>query len=175
MLTLQGPLVTVGSTEVGNLCHFPVLVDNMSCLALVDTGYMATLLRPDVVQVGISLGQTGVKFQTVTRETALMKGRGTFLFRLGSLTVTFQAWVAEVRDTCILGLDFLRFTGCTLNLNCGVLMLPGGECIELTSPVQQVSWIVPTYSLTACAMINRPMTNDHRAPHPCQLTRDLKD
>lgn len=63
-----------------------------------------------------------------------MKGTETFLFMLGNLTVTFQAWVAEVRDHCILGLDFLRFTGCALK--CGVLILPEGECIQLTLPAK---------------------------------------
>lgn len=58
----------------------------------------ATLVRPDVATVGIVLEQTGVKLQTMTRETASMKGRGTFLSRVGNLTVTFQAWVAEVCD-----------------------------------------------------------------------------
>lgn len=57
--------------------------------------------------MGTVLEQTEVKLQTVTGKTAAMKGRGT-LFRLGSLTVTFQAWVAEVCDPCILGLDFFE-------------------------------------------------------------------
>lgn len=64
-----------------------------------------------------------------------------------------------MRDSCILGLDFLRFIGCTLNLNCRVLILPGGECIQLTSPAQQVSQIVPTNSLTACATMSSPLTH----------------
>lgn len=64
-----------------------------------------------------------------------------------------------MHDSCILGLDFLRFVGCTLNLNCKVLILPGGECIQLTSPAQQVSQIVPTNSLTACATMSSPLTH----------------
>lgn len=42
---------------------------------------MAILLRSDVVSVVTVLEQTGVKLQIVTRETASMKGRGTFQAR----------------------------------------------------------------------------------------------
>lgn len=54
---------------MGNLCHVPVLVSNVSCSALVDMR-SATLVRPDIATVGIVLEQTGVKPQTMTRETA---------------------------------------------------------------------------------------------------------
>lgn len=115
-----------------------------------------------------------------------MKGRGTFLFKIGSLTVTFQAWVAEVHDPCILGLDFLKFIGCSLNRNGGVLVLPGGECIQLTSPMTQVSQTVPTCGLTASPTINSSLTADTQpglldpspgclAPPLQQSANDLKD
>lgn len=134
---------------MGNLCHIPVLVGNVSCSALVDTGSTATLVRPDVVPAGTVLEQTTVRLQTVTGQTAAMKGRGTFVFTVGGVTVTFTAWVADVRDLCILGLDFLRLTGCSLDLGAGVLVLPEGQRVQLMSPSQQVTQVVPTYNLTA--------------------------
>lgn len=180
------PVVTVGWTEVGNLCHVPMLVGNVSCSALVDTGSTATLVRPDVVPAGTVIERTSVKLQTVTGETASMRGRGTFVFTLGNLAVTFQAWVAEVRDPCILGLDFLRFTGCVLNLSSGVLVLPGGQGVQLTSPSRQVSQVMPTYSASAHPVGITPpahvlqssppvLAADQAVPPPCQLPGDLND
>ena len=149
--TQTDPVITVGWTEVGNFCHVPVLVGNLACSALVDTGSTATLVRPDVVPAGTILEPTSVKLQTVTGQTASIRGRGTFTFTLGGSTVTFAAWVAEVCDPCILGLDFLRFTECSLNLGAGVLELPDGQCVQLTSPSQQVTQVVPTCGLAAPA------------------------
>lgn len=65
-------------------------------------------------------------------------------------------------------------------------MLPEGECIQLTSPAQQASQIVLTYSPTDRDTINSPQTNNARSgpPNsspdramspPCHLTKDLKD
>lgn len=59
-------------------------------------------MRSDVVPVQTILEQTGVKSQTVTGGLQRLKVEGLFFFRLGSLTVTFQAWAAEVHDPCIL-------------------------------------------------------------------------
>lgn len=140
--------------------------ENVSCSALVDSGSTATLVRPDVVPAGTVLEETSVKLQTVTGQTASMKGRATFVFTLGGLAVTSTAWVAEVRDPCILGLDFLRLTGCSLNLGSGVLVLPDGRCVQLTSPSQRVTQIVPTYSFTAHPDVTGPHAQTEQSIPP---------
>ncbi len=186
MVTPTDPVITVGWTEVGNLCHVPVLVGNVSCSALVDTGSTATLIRPDVVPAGTVLEPTSVKLQTVTGQTAAMKGRGTFVFTVGGVAVTFSAWVADVRDPCILGLDFLRLTGCALDLGAGVLVLPGGQHVQLMSPSQQVTQVVPTYSLTAHPEVRGSSAlgvqsghigspGDQRVLTPLQQPMDMED
>ena len=40
-------------------------------------------------------------------------------------------WVAAVQDPCILGLDFLRSTGCQLDLNGGTLSFQGGPAVTM--------------------------------------------
>ncbi|MGH0175142.1 UNVERIFIED_CONTAM: hypothetical protein FKN15_069749 [Acipenser sinensis] len=40
-----------------------------------------------------------------------MLGKGRFAIEVAGRTVHHPVWVAEVQDPCILGLDFLWFTG----------------------------------------------------------------
>lgn len=131
-------VIAVGWTQVGDFCHVPVTVEGTLCTALVDTGSNATLVRPDMVPEGASMEATTVHLKTVTGDLAPMVGRCVLRFRVGAQTVLFAAWVADVQDKCILGLDFLRTVGCILDLGKGTLTLPGGKCVRLTSSSERV-------------------------------------
>lgn len=121
---------------MGNFCHVSVSLGGAPCIALVDTGSTATLMRPDVVPVGTRLEPTGVKLRTVTGELAPMLGRGVVTIQVGTLSVDFKVWVAAVQDTCILGLDFLRAARCVLDLGKSTLAFPGGPTVEMVHPTQ---------------------------------------
>ncbi|KAJ8412696.1 hypothetical protein AAFF_G00116470 [Aldrovandia affinis] len=99
-------VMVVGWTHAGNFCYVPVALAGAPCSALVDTGSTATLMRPDVVPVGTQLEQTSVQLRTVT----------------------------EVQDPCILGLDFLKFARCLLDLGENTLSFPGGPTVKMISP-----------------------------------------
>lgn len=118
----------VGWTHVGDFCHVPITLAGTPCIALIDTGSTATLMRPDVFPAGTQLEPTSVQLRTVTGELAPMLGRGMVVIKVGGLSVNFKVWVAEVQDPCILGLDFLRFARCVLDL--------GGNIVEMVHPVQ---------------------------------------
>lgn len=53
----------------------------------------------------------------------------------------YTAWVADVEDSCILGLNFLRTIGGVLDLGKDRLLLPEEESVQLIPPI-----IVPTPS-----------------------------
>ncbi|RVE62229.1 hypothetical protein OJAV_G00155100 [Oryzias javanicus] len=111
----------------------------VSCVALVDTGSTATLLRPDMVPADMLLEPTAVKLRTVTGDLTPMLGRGTVSIRVGSLTVDSKVWVAAVQDQCILGLDFLRAARCVLDLGRNTLEFPGGPMVHLVRPIRAQS------------------------------------
>ena len=52
-----------------------------------------------------------------------MKGKGLLSICVGGKTVLHPVWVAAVQDPCILGLDFLRCTGCQLDLERGATVV----------------------------------------------------
>ncbi|KAJ8389511.1 hypothetical protein AAFF_G00119010 [Aldrovandia affinis] len=126
--------MVVGWTHAGNFCYVPVALAGAPCSALVDTGSTATLMRPDVVPVGTQLEQTSVQLRTLTGELAPMLGRGKVVITVGGLSVEFRVWVAEVQDPCILGLDFLKFARCLLDLGENTLSFPGGPTVKMISP-----------------------------------------
>lgn len=92
-------------------------------MALMETGSNTTLGRYDVIPVRATVEPTLVQLKIVTSDLAPIQGRRDFLFTVGDLSVYFTAWVAEVQDPCILGLDFLRTIGCVLALGRGCLYL----------------------------------------------------
>ena len=128
----------VGRTCVGDFCHVPVTIEGVPCSALVDTGSTVTLVRPDVVPGWTQLEPTTVQLRTVTGGLAPMKGRGEMTLTVGGKAVRHPVWVASVQDPCILGLDFLKATGCQLDLGRGTLRFQDWPVIALsavTSPV----------------------------------------
>ncbi|KAJ8414261.1 hypothetical protein AAFF_G00051310 [Aldrovandia affinis] len=67
-------------------------------------------------------------------ELAPMLGRGKVVITVGGLSVELRVWVAEVQDPCILGLDFLKFARCLLDLGENTLSFPGGPTVRMISP-----------------------------------------
>ncbi|KAJ8391411.1 hypothetical protein AAFF_G00090410 [Aldrovandia affinis] len=132
-------VMVVGWTHAGNFCYVPVALAGAPCSALVDTGSTATLMRPDMVPVGTQLEQTSVQLRTVTGELAPMLGRGKVVITVGGLSVELRVWVAEVQDPCILGLDFLKFARCLLDLGENTLSFPGGPTVRMISPPRSSS------------------------------------
>lgn len=124
----------VGWTHVENFCHVPIMLAGAPCVALVDTGSTAMLMRPDVVPRGTLLEPTVVNLRTVTGELAPMLGRGSVSIQVGDLSVDFEVWVAAVQDPCILGLDFLRAARCVLDLGMNTVTFPGGPTVEMVHP-----------------------------------------
>jgi len=86
------------------------------CSALVDTGSTVTLVRPDVVPGLTQYEPTTVQLRTVTGELTRLKGKGMLTVTLGGRAVCHPVCIAAVQDPCILGLDFLKATGCLPDL-----------------------------------------------------------
>lgn len=83
----EASVVVVGWTQVGIFCHVPVMVDGVTCTALLDTGSNATLVWPDILSAGAGVEETDVQLRTVTGDLAPMRGRGVFQFGVGDLVV----------------------------------------------------------------------------------------
>ena len=113
--------MVVGRLGDWDSCYVPVAVEGVPCSALVDTGSSVTVLRPDVCPEWIRLEPTDVQLRTATGGLAPMKGTGLLTLTLGGKDVRHPVWVAAVQEPCILGFDFLKATGCRLDLDGGTV------------------------------------------------------
>ena len=84
-----------------------------------------------VVPAGLVWEPTAVQLRTVTGETML--GKKILSLTVGGQTVQHLVWLAGVQDPCILGLDFLRATGCHLDLSAGTLAFGGGPEVRMST------------------------------------------
>lgn len=159
--TCLEPVVVVGRTSVGDSCYIPVTVEGVPCSALVDTGSTVTLVRPDVVPGLTQFEPTSVQLRTVTGELTPLKGKGMLTVSVGGWAVRHSVWVAAVQDACILGLDFLRATGCQLDLEGGKVSFQGGPVVAMapfdTFPTPHVRLFAPAVS-SAETTVNNPLS-----------------
>ncbi|KAK0144778.1 hypothetical protein N1851_016764 [Merluccius polli] len=125
------PDILVGRASVGESCYISVTVEGVPCLALVDSGATVSLVRPDVVPGGIQLEPTAKWLRTVTGELAPLTGKSRFSVTIGGWAVRHLLWIAAVQEPCILGLDFLKATGCVLDFGRGLVSFRGGPVVTM--------------------------------------------
>lgn len=70
----------------------------------------------------------------MTGELAPMIGRGLLTLTVGGLKIQHLVWIANVQDSCILGLDFLREHGCQLDLSKATLSFCNGQVVRMRPP-----------------------------------------
>ncbi|KAJ8409554.1 hypothetical protein AAFF_G00229550 [Aldrovandia affinis] len=130
-ITVSEPTVVVGRAGDGDSCYVPVTIEGVPCSALVDTGSTVTLVRPDVVPGGTPVEPTAVQLRTVTGELAPLVGKSMLTVSVGGRAVRHPVWIAAVQEPCILGLDFLKATGCQLDLKRGTVRLQEGPAVKM--------------------------------------------
>ncbi|MBJ5695604.1 retroviral-like aspartic protease, partial [Salmonella enterica subsp. enterica serovar Derby] len=88
-------------------------VDDVPCQMMIDTGANATIIRPDILN-DLSehprqlFSPKGVYLRTVTGDIAPVHGKIELQFQISTIRVKHLAYIADIHDNCILGLDFLR-------------------------------------------------------------------
>ncbi|GBM70035.1 Retrovirus-related Pol polyprotein from transposon 412 [Araneus ventricosus] len=96
----------------GSICDIP-------CLFLVDTSTNITLLRADLahkVKERLIYTAPNLTLKTATGEKAKIQGRLDASIECGSRKFQHRVYVADITDSCILGLDFLQKFKFTVDL-----------------------------------------------------------
>ena len=140
--------------------YVPVTVERVLCSVLVDTGSTVTLVRLDVVPGWTQFEPTTVQLRSVTGDLAPLKGNGMLTVIVGERSVRHPVWIAAVQDPCILGSDFLRATGCQLDLEKGTVSFQGGPAVTMapseTPAMLPVRLITPAVHTAETASSNPP-------------------
>ncbi|GBM31667.1 hypothetical protein AVEN_198936-1 [Araneus ventricosus] len=112
----------------GSICDIP-------CLFLVDTGTNITLLRADLahkVKERLIYTAPNLTLKTATGEKAKIQGKLDASIECGSRKFQHKVYVADITDSCILGLDFLQKFKFTVDLEKNEIRT-GSEKISLFS------------------------------------------
>ncbi|GFV58537.1 retrovirus-related Pol polyprotein from transposon 412 [Trichonephila clavipes] len=86
-------------------------INNISCRMVVDTGANVSIIRKDVVQnskLNIIWMPPCVSLQIVTGDKIQVHGKANVTLRFGNIGYHHTAYIADITDPCILGLDFLK-------------------------------------------------------------------
>ncbi|RXN31957.1 Retrovirus-related Pol poly from transposon [Labeo rohita] len=65
---------------------------------------------------------------------APVKGKGLLTLSVVDVNMQNPVWIANVQDSCILGLDFLRNYGCRLDLSKATLSFSNGQVVKMRPP-----------------------------------------
>ena len=106
---------TVSSTGQNSLV-IPGKVNNLNCDFVIDTG---RIIHPDLLPSDKRhdlLPASGCSLRTVTGEKAHILGTVELTLTIGTTRTIHKMWVADIRDSCILGMDFLEPQNCLINL-----------------------------------------------------------
>ncbi|GBM22110.1 hypothetical protein AVEN_266472-1 [Araneus ventricosus] len=112
----------------GSICDIP-------CLFLVDTGTNTTLLRADLahkVKERLIYTPPNLTLKTATGEKAKIQGKLDASIECGFRKFQHRVYVADITDSCILGLDFLQKFKFTVDLEKNEIRT-GSEKISLFS------------------------------------------
>lgn len=104
----------VAGTINGKPCD--LTIDTGSNISIIRTSFLASEERASIQSVNSCL-------KTVTGEKAPIHGKGSLHVSIGKLTMTHPMWVADISDSCILGLDFLEHHNCSVNVKQGTLTI----------------------------------------------------
>ncbi|GFX60241.1 retrovirus-related Pol polyprotein from transposon 412 [Trichonephila clavipes] len=86
-------------------------INNISCSMVVDTGANLSIMRKGLAQnskVSITWTPPCVSLQIMTGDKIQVHGKANFTLKLGNVDYHHTAYIANISDPCILGLDFLK-------------------------------------------------------------------
>lgn len=120
------------TTNLNNLVA-RIQINEVTCLAILDTGATQTILHPRVVEKMVTRPAMETSYaviQTVTGDTAPVEGIVEVRMQIGLFSSQHSMYVAPIFDDCIIGMDFLRRHSCEINLKHNTLQV-GEETIYL--------------------------------------------
>ncbi|GFU56948.1 gag-Pol polyprotein [Trichonephila clavipes] len=86
-------------------------VNNISCCMVVDTGANVSIIRKDLAQnskVSCIWMPPCICWQTVTGDKIQVHVKANVTLKFGNIEFHHTAYIADITDPCILGLDFLK-------------------------------------------------------------------
>ncbi|GFT66320.1 hypothetical protein TNCV_3207971 [Trichonephila clavipes] len=153
-------------------------VNELPCNMIIDTGANVSIIRNDLAQklkVKLIWTPPRVVLQTVTGEKIDIHGKLKVKIQFGDTTYQHAVYVADIADPFILGLDFLKEHGFTLDFNKNELRSIHEEVTifkieHRTESIRQKGEVLATCSPVTCVCKSSSLLLSNS---PQQLTPDL--
>ncbi|GFV77070.1 retrovirus-related Pol polyprotein from transposon 412 [Trichonephila clavipes] len=153
-------------------------VNELPCNMIIDTGANVSIIRNDLAQKlkeKLIWTPPRVVLQTVTGEKIDIHGKLKVKIRFGDTTYQHAVYVADIADPFILGLDFLKEHGFTLDFNKNELRSIHEEVTifkieHRTESIRQKGEVLATCSPVTCVCKSSSLLLSNS---PQQLTPDL--
>ncbi|GFY00491.1 hypothetical protein TNCV_2138891 [Trichonephila clavipes] len=153
-------------------------VNKLPCNMIIDTGANVSIIRNDLAQKlkeKLIWTPPRVVLQTVTGEKIDIHGKLKVKIRFGDTTYQHAVYVADIADPFILGLDFLKEHGFTLDFNKNELRSIHEEVTifkikHRTESIRQKGEVLATCSPVTCVCKSSSLLLSNS---PQQLTPDL--
>ncbi|GFX63768.1 retrovirus-related Pol polyprotein from transposon 17.6 [Trichonephila clavipes] len=153
-------------------------VNELPCNMIIDTGANVSIIRNDLAQKlkeKLIWTPPRVVLQTVTGEKIDIHGKLKVKIQFGDTTYQHAVYVADIADPFILGLDFLKEHGFTLDFNKNELRSIHEEVTifkieHRTESIQQKGEVLATCSPVTCVCKSSSLLLSNS---PQQLTPDL--
>ena len=118
--------VTVRYNSIAHSVQVAGAIDGEPCLLTVDTASERTIVRTDMVP-GRRLHLAERQLCGVTGHCTALEGPVEVTLTVGGAQVSMPAYVADIEEQCILGLDYLAGSGARVDFSAGILEFRGRE------------------------------------------------
>ncbi|KAJ8359452.1 hypothetical protein SKAU_G00159770 [Synaphobranchus kaupii] len=129
-------------------------LDGQACRALVDTGATISLVRPGVLhntggpQLPGAWTPTATPLTSVTGAKMAMRGKKEVKVTVTGQEVSHEFWLADIADSCIIGLDLLKRWGACVDVSRASITL-GTETPATQQPPAQPKPALPAETTAA--------------------------
>ena len=120
-------MTMINTRTMGDGLYAEGLIHDQPCMLLLDTGSTISIVSTKIVHQckGVITESRYKQLRTATGQLTPVLGCATFDITIGRYHGQCEMLVAEIKDSCIIGLDFMQQHECTLDISGRVLQLDG--------------------------------------------------
>ena len=120
-------MTMINTRTMGDGLYAEGLINDQPCMLLLDTGSTISIVSTKIVHQckGVITESRYKQLRTATGQVTPVLGCATFDITIGRYRGQCEMLVADIKDSCIIGLDFMQQYECTLDISGRVLQLDG--------------------------------------------------
>ena len=144
-------------------------IENVKTSILIDTGSSATIISPELfdrLMLSVNIKSSNIRLRSANGENIEVMGECSVNFVLGDVQVSHTVIVANIQNSCILGVDFMSKYACNIYMKERILRIQGidipyvcdrADIIDRNRVMLTEDEIVPPNSKVSYGMVGSPL------------------